>query len=205
MRALNLSFAAAMLALAACNGGVNPPINNNDMTMGDPNAPVEVIEYAAASCGHCANFAEHEFPTLKAQYIDTGKARYALREVVLNPSDSYGIAGFMLARCAGRERYFPVLDAVFRGQTAVQATGDARGVLLQIAQSAGMSSEEFDTCVGDQRALDDLMRRNEGSLKALAGGGTPKFYVDGKPLSQTIPEDQIGDEIGKAIDAALNR
>src|SRR5258708_39808514 len=82
-----------------------PAASPDDMSMGNPKAKIEVIEYASLSCPHCAHFNEAVFPTLKAKYIDTGKVRYTLKEMLTEPA-TVAAAGFMVARCAGPDKYF---------------------------------------------------------------------------------------------------
>src|SRR5262249_50372806 len=79
-----------------------------DMALGDANAPVTIIEYASMTCPHCAHFHETTYPELKKKYIDTGKVRFIFREF---PLDSLALAGSMLARCAGKDKYFPMIEA----------------------------------------------------------------------------------------------
>src|SRR5437588_12274451 len=108
----------AALALGGCaKRGVDAAAvaQADDMSLGDPKAKVQVVEYASASCPHCARFANAIFPTFKAKYIDTGKVRFTLNEYLTDPQ-ALAAAGFLLARCAGKARYFDVLDAFFNSQ-----------------------------------------------------------------------------------------
>src|SRR4051812_29860044 len=99
----------AGLALAACSkGGAGGAVSAEDMSMGDAKAKVQFTEYASASCAHCARFNNEVFPALKAKYIDTGKVHYTLKEF-LTPPENVAAAGFLLARCAGKDKYFTVL------------------------------------------------------------------------------------------------
>src|SRR6201996_4270527 len=113
-------------------------VEPDDMTLGDPHARVTVIEYASASCPHCARFNNEVFPAFKAKYIDTGKIHYVFREFLTEPVE-VAAAAFLTARCAGKDKYFSVLDAVFKAQTQMFQSGDIKGTLLGIAQSAGLT------------------------------------------------------------------
>ena len=86
------------------------------MSLGDPKAKVRVIEYASASCSHCARFNNEVFPAFKAKYIDTGRVHYTLKEF-LTPPVEVAAAAFLLARCTGKDRYFSTLDAVYKSTT----------------------------------------------------------------------------------------
>ncbi len=84
-----------------------------DQVLGEASAPITIIEYASLTCPHCAAFQKETFPALKERYIDTGKVRYIFREF---PLDNYATAGFMLARCGGDGKYYPIIDAFFAKQ-----------------------------------------------------------------------------------------
>ncbi len=149
-RRLALVLAAAA-SLAACSkvGGSAVP---DDMTMGNPNAKVTVIEYASVACPHCAAFNNELFPAFKAKYIDTGKVRYVAREA-LTGNPALAAAGFLLARCAGKDKYFFVTDAIYRAQDQIYEpnTDNVRpeagqDVLLPIARSAPLAGASFASC-----------------------------------------------------------
>src|SRR5215218_7897862 len=81
-----------------------------DVALGPADAKVTIVEYASMTCSHCAAFHNETFPELKKRYIDTGKVRFILREFPLDP---LATAGFMLARCDGESKYYPVTDLLF--------------------------------------------------------------------------------------------
>lgn len=169
-------------ALAACNkaGGPTGPAAG-DMSMGDPNAKVKVVEYASASCPHCARFNNDVFPEFKTKYIDTGKVYYTFKEYLTAP-ENVAAAGFLVARCAGKDKYFTVLDAVFRQQQEMFQTGDFRGVLLRIAQSAGLSEAQFNACLNDEAAMKALNERVTRAVQQDKVTGTPTFFFNGKKV-----------------------
>jgi protein-disulfide isomerase len=152
------------------------------MTLGDPKAPVKMVEYASASCVHCATFNNEVFPAFKAKYIDTGKVHYTLKEF-LTPPNELAAASFLTARCAGKDKYFTVLDAVFRSQQEIFQTGDMRGVLLRIAQSAGLTEAQFNACITDEAALKSLNERVERAVKQDRIASTPAFFINGKAVA----------------------
>ena len=173
------AFAGALL-LAACSRGPAPA--SDDMTLGDPKAPVKMVEYASASCSHCAAFNNTVFPTFKAKYIDTGKVHYTLKEF-LTPPNELAAAGFLTARCAGKDKYFTVVDAIFRSQQEIFQTGDMRGVLLRVAQSAGLTESQFNACITDEDALKALNARVERAINQDKVTGTPSFFINGKSVA----------------------
>lgn len=198
MSILNRLFVVAMatLALAACSkpaGG--PAVSADNMTMGKADAPVKLVEYASLTCPHCARFNADVFPQIKAKYIDTGKVQYTLGEF-LTPPNEVAAAGFLLARCAGKDKYFQVVDAVFRSQSEWVSTGDIRGSLLRVAQSAGMTEAQFNACVTDEAALKALNDRVEKVGKSGDVTATPTFFVNGKKVKE-------GEMTMAEVDAAI--
>ena len=178
---LALIAVAGVLLLSACSRGSTTSVD--DMTMGDPKAPVKMVEYASASCTHCATFSNTVLPAFKAKYIDTGKVHYTLKEF-LTPPNELAAAGFLTARCAGKDKYFSVLDAIFRSQQEIFQTGDMRGVLLRVAQSAGLTESQFNTCITDETALKALNARVERAIKQDKITGTPAFFINGKSVGE---------------------
>jgi len=166
------------VALAGC-GDKKIEASADDMSLGNPNAKVTVIEYASASCSHCARWNNEVFPAFKTKYIDTGKVNYVYREF-LTPPVEVAAASFLLARCAGKDKYFSVVDSVYRAQEEMFTTGDYRGVLLRIAQSAGMDETQFNACVSDEAKLKALNARVEKYQADANITGTPTFIINGK-------------------------
>jgi len=182
-----MRIAAVMaLGLAACNK-TGSAIGPDDMTMGNPQAKVTVVEYASASCPHCAEFNNDTFPAFKTKYIDSGKIHYVFREF-LTPPLPVAASGFLIARCAGKDKYFSVLDAIFHGQQAMYQSGDYHGALLRIAESAGLSEQQFNACTNDDAAIKALNDRVQKSLDAGITG-TPTFVVNGTKMdgAPTLP------------------
>ena len=181
-RALVL-VAALSVSLAGCDKlfGAKDAVTADDMSMGSTSAKVTVIEYASASCPHCARFNNDVFPAFKAKYIDSGKVHYVFREF-LTPPVEVAAAGFLTARCAGKDKYFSVLDAIYHGQEAMFQSGDFRGSLQRIAQSAGLSEAQFNACVEDDKAIKALNDRVDRYAKEDNITGTPTFFVNGKKL-----------------------
>lgn len=191
-----VALAVAILALAgpgtpAAAKGAAPL---GDMSLGDPKAKIQIVEYASLSCPHCAHFNAEVFPGLKAKYIDTGRAHFILREF-LTPPANVAAAGFLLARCAGPAKYFAVVDGVFRSQ-AEWATGDVRGSLLRVAEANGLSEDQFEACLKDQAQLDALQDRVRQAVEVDKVSSTPTIEINGRRL-ESAPQ-SLAD-----IDAAI--
>ena len=174
--ALGLAAAAALGLPAAAAPGMPAA---DDMSLGSAKAPVSVVEYASLSCSHCAHFNETIFPALKSKYIDTGKVRYTLKEM-LTPPQQVAAAGFLLARCAGPAKYFTVVDQVFRSQPRWRAD-TVRNELLAVAKANGLTEAQFESCITNEAAAKGLEARVQ---RASADGvnSTPTVFVNGKQV-----------------------
>lgn len=180
-----LMIAAAAAFLAACGqngGGGGSAVTADDMSMGKADAKVTVIEYASVTCPHCAAWNAEVFPAFKAKYIDTGQVRYVFREFLTPPAE-VAAAGFLIARCAGPDKYFGVIDSIFHSQNEMAQTGDYRGILFRIGQSAGMSNEQITTCISDEKQLEALQKRMETWTSREKVNATPTFAINGKQLT----------------------
>jgi protein-disulfide isomerase len=181
-RAFQGLFVAAALALVASAAFADPPPAHepDDMAIGSPQARVTVIEYASVGCPHCAAWNNAVFPDFKAKYIDTGRVRFVVREM-LTGVPAIATAGFMLARCAGPAKYFQVVDAIYRRQADMFQPGAAPGQILEdIAKSAGLDEAAFQACIDDQKGLDALNARVQRHANDDKVDSTPIFFVNGR-------------------------
>jgi protein-disulfide isomerase len=165
-----------------------------DLALGPANAPVTIIEYASMTCPHCAHFAETTFPDLKKRYIDTGKVRFILREF---PLDDLATAGFMLARCAGPDRYYMVVDTLFQQQRS-WLVDPPIPALFNLAKQMGFSETSFNNCLNDRKLQADITASAARGSK-FGVNSTPSFFVNGKIMrgAATI------EEFAKQIDPLL--
>lgn len=200
-RSLIAAVLSAALALGGCAKHALDSASvaqSDDMSLGNPHAGVQVIEYASASCPHCARFAIDVFPAFKAKYVDTGKVRFTLKEYLTEPQ-ALAAAGFLLARCAGKDRYFPVLDAFFRGQDEMVQTGDVRGVLARIANSpGGLSEAQLDACLRDAAAEKALAARADRHMHVDKITSTPTFIINGRRVEGEMTMPELDAAIAKA-------
>jgi protein-disulfide isomerase len=148
-----------------------------ERVLGKSDAPVTIIEYASMTCGHCAAFHNSVYPTLKSKYIDTGKVRFIMREFPLDP---LAAAGFMLARCAGEDKYYPMIDALFRSQKTWVTAQDPVAALLTISKQAGFTEESFQQCLTNQSVLDGVEWVRQRASEKFGVNSTPTFFINGK-------------------------
>lgn len=159
-----------------------------DMVMGKAEAPVTIVEYASMTCPHCAHFATTTLPAIKEKYIDSGKAKLILREF---PFDPRAAAAFMLARCAPEERYYPLVEVLFKQQEQWAGAANAEEPLLQISKLAGFTQESFKACLTNQKLLDDVNAVRERGANEFGVDSTPTFFINGAKYSGALSVDEM--------------
>lgn len=180
---------AALAAPTAAPGKLQA--QPGDMSLGSAKAKIQVVEYASLSCPHCARFNSDVFPAFKAKYVDTGKVRYTLREMLTPPAE-VAAAGFMIARCAGPDKYFKVVDQVFRSQSSWD--GDIKPVFLGIAKNNGLTEAQFESCLTSQANMEAVNKRVKAAIDTGVSS-TPTFFVNGKKYE--------GEQTLEKLDAAI--
>jgi protein-disulfide isomerase len=210
-RELLTTGAVLALGAAAVSAGVLPPLTTltfaadndpspedlahagpaGDVMIGSDKAPVTIIEYASMTCPHCAHFEETTLPELKKRYIDTGKVRYVMREF---PLDALAAAGFMLARCAGPDKYESVVETLFAKQ-ADWVVQKPIPPLMAIAKQFGFTEESFNACLANQKVLDDIQAVRDYAANKLAVNSTPTFFINGKRLVGDLSIEAMAKEI----------
>jgi protein-disulfide isomerase len=185
--------------VAACSPKSGGDVKTaNEITLGNPDAKVTVVEWASLTCPHCARWNEEVFPEFKKKYIDSGQVRYVFREF-LTPPEQVAAAGFLLARCAGKDKYFNVTDAVFHSQNEMFSTGDVRGVLFRIGRSVGMTDDQVQACVQDEKSLAALNERVQKAITTDKVQATPSFDVAGTRLEGEQPLAKFDEVIQAAL------
>ncbi|HWM31411.1 MAG TPA: DsbA family protein [Methyloceanibacter sp.] len=195
---------AAAIALAgfgpapiapSTSGKIDPPTREEllragplgERTLGNPNAPIVVIEYASLTCPHCRNFHANVFPQVKRQYIDTGKVLYIVREFPIGRSAGNAA---IINRCAPPENYFSLLDAFLSRQSEWVSQEVRLDAIYGVAKSSGMSRETFDKCLSNQAIIDGLSEVKQRG-RQFGVVGTPTFFVNGRKAQGAITFEEI--------------
>jgi protein-disulfide isomerase len=158
-----------------------------EMALGDPEAPVTMVEYASLTCSHCGNFHNTTFAALKEKYIDTGKVYFILREFPLDP---LALAAAMAARCGPEDDYFAIIDAMFTEQDKWAYVEEPAPALLAILAPYGFTDDSFATCLQDKSIVEgivDVARRGQ----AFGVAGTPAFFFNGEKQSGAMTIERI--------------
>ncbi|WP_052025140.1 thioredoxin domain-containing protein [Asticcacaulis sp. AC466] len=161
-----------------------------DMSLGNANAPVTVIEYASASCPHCADWNKENWATFEQKYLATGKVRYIFREVLTEPQQ-YALSAFLVGRCAVAQSktpadatpYFTVVHAFFNGQDTYYSSHQIGTVFADVTAKTGMSKAAIDACIMDGPGFSGFMNNMRAHMAADGVRGTPTFFVNGKRVS----------------------
>ena len=166
-----------------------------DEVLGKDDAPVTIIEYASMTCSHCATFHTTTYPTLKSKYIDTGKVKYILREFPLDP---LAAGAFMLARCAGKDKYYPLVEILFQKQKdwVVQKPIEP---LLAIAKQAGFTEDSFNACLKDQKMLEGIEAVRTRGAEKLGVNSTPTFFINGKVHRGSLTIEELEKQIAPLL------
>ena len=190
----NSELAQAKLPEADADFG-EVAIEADDFIIGEASAPVTIIEYASLTCPHCARFHNQVVPGLKKELIESGKVRLVYRDF---PLDQLAMAGSLLARCAGRDRYFAFLDVLFRDQARWARSQDPVQALSQIARLGGMGKEKFESCLKDKKLQEVILKKRLDGSQKYQVNSTPTLIINGKKYSGGLTLDQI-----KAVVATL--
>ena len=183
-------FAVSLFAMAACGasggeGDAQGEAALKEITLGDDDAPVTILEYASWTCPACLQFHTDVVGKMKEEYVETGKVKYIFREFPTAPAQ-ISVAGFAVARCAGEDQYYDVLDELFSRQTAILSLarqgGQVKAALQQVGANHGITdAEEFEACL--QNA--DIRRAITASVMAGEEDGvtgTPTVFLNGEKL-----------------------
>jgi protein-disulfide isomerase len=166
--------------------------------MGNPNAPVKLIEYGSRSCPHCAHFTETGVPSLKAKYISTGKVSYEFRDFLIHPMD---LSAILVGQCNGAANFFPILDQMMAGQSemtakleklppnfmqtltgtpAEQATKWAEALgYIQFVGQRGVPEAKARQCLADTKAIDAISKNLQDAQAKYNIDSTPTFIING--------------------------
>jgi protein-disulfide isomerase len=182
----------------------NGDLKDDDAILGDPDAPLTLIEFSDYQCPYCRTFYNQALPQIKEKYIDTGQINLVYRDFPLNFHDG-AIPAAAAAECAreqgGDEVYFQMHDKIFDGQNdlghgTVKIPNES---LTQYAEDLDLDMNEFEKCIES----DDVKAEIAADLSTgqkVGISGTPGFILDGKLIEGAQPFEVFD----AAIQAALN-
>lgn len=184
--------AASLLALPAMDARAQAPIQPDvdmekfmdtgpmpDKVLGKADAPYTIVEYSSMTCPHCARFHKDVLPEVKKKYIDTGKAKYIIREF---PLDNVAAAAFMLARCVEGDKYFDFVDLLYANQEEWAFGGNPIPSLQKFSKQVGFTEERFNQCLADEKVLKNIQDVRDKGSNEFGVRATPTLFINGKKL-----------------------
>jgi protein-disulfide isomerase len=166
----------------------------DDRILGNKDAPVTIIEYASLTCPHCMHFATEVLPVLKKKWIDTGKARFVMRDY---PLDGLALRAAMVARCALPAKFYPFIDTLFQTQDKWATAKEPQTELQHLALMGGMGKKQFDDCLADKKTENEVVGSRLVAAQKLNVNATPTFFINGTKFD--------GDPTVEAFDEVLNK
>ena len=190
------------------------PFLNQDMVLGDPKAPVEIIEYASLTCNHCATFHNFVLPRIKDKYVDKGKVKVVMRSFLLNGIDA---SASILTRCVPEKRYFKFMEILFKQQTqwydiseyqrlsSIHDQRTASNIFVQstidkvskVANRLGINNRKIEACLLNDKINNYLYSVHQEGIQKYKVTATPTILVNGNKTGNTYAA------VEKAIEASL--
>ncbi|MCA8899693.1 MAG: DsbA family protein [Hyphomonas sp.] len=202
--------AASLLLLAACGpkngsgGGQMAAVSADDHVKGSADAPVTLIEYASPTCPACKYFHDTILPELEEDYIATGKLKLVFREYPIH--GDVDVASYVLALCAGEDKYFDVLDDIFTNQNGIvdaARNGVLKATLQTVGKRHGIETEaQFEACMANRDYRKVLADKYQVATDKWNVNSTPTFILEGE-ISQFEGDFRTAEGIGKKIDALI--
>lgn len=187
--------------------------------MGNPDAPVKLIEFASLTCPHCRDFHKAAMPKLKGDYIKSGQVSYELRNFVLNGPD---FAATLLARCQGPAAFFKLVDTFFEQQDSwtapfaklteadqqrlqalpqnqqIAGLADAGG-LDDFMRTRGLPKAKFNQCLTNEAEIAKLSAIRNEAISKYQLTGTPSFVINGETQKDVFDWASLEPKIQEAL------
>jgi len=186
-------------ALPAAAADKTPVVTPQDHVLGKAAAPITIVEYASLTCPHCAAFEKDTLPSVKKNWIDTGKAKLVFRDF---PLDRYALTGSLIAQCAPPDRYFAFIESFFDGQDSWVRAGDPVVALKGIARLGGMNEAAVDKCLADEKLQKTIVRTEMQAKNDYGVDSTPTFFIIGADGANKVVGEESYDDFSKALIAA---
>ena len=192
---------ACGIASAPADAQSLPPVEKMtaERSLGNQNAKVTVIEYASLTCPHCAAFHTGPWPTIKKEYLDTGKIKFIYRDF---PLDRVALAASMIARCAPEERYFGIISLMFETQDTWRNAANPQAALESIGRLAGMPAETLQTCLQNRAVFDAVMKQRDDGDQKFKIESTPTILVNGKKIDGSLDIGRFREVVDQALSDA---
>ncbi|SCA57385.1 DsbA oxidoreductase (fragment) [Candidatus Terasakiella magnetica] len=172
-------FIALTVALATASFTAKAEVQYTEQVIGDPNAPVTMIEYASYTCSHCADFHSKTLPQIKKDFIETGKVKVIFRDF---PFERVGATAAMLSRCVDPQRFAGFSDLLMKQQQQWVSQTNPLAGLFKLAKLAGMSQDKIDSCLANEKLLDKIIAVRKEAMDVHGFNSTPSFLINGEKV-----------------------
>ena len=194
-----LGVAVSIFMFAATSGfAENAPLAEAmaEKSIGRADAPVTMIEYSSLTCPHCASFHKDALPSIKRDFVDTGKVRIVFWDF---PLGNLAMAAAMVARCSGQKNYIPMIDAFFQSQETWARSNTPFDAIAGIARLSGMGVDDLENCLDNQDLLNALQAKAQEASQVLGVESTPTFFIEGVKVPGNLPYEDFKDILNKAL------
>jgi protein-disulfide isomerase len=195
-----LAMLGTMIAAAPARAADVPVQTPDDRVIGKADAPITIFEFFSLTCPHCAEFEDTTYPKLKAEWIDTGKAKMVYRDY---PLDQNALKAAMVARCAPPDRYAAFVQVLFNQQTVWGVQRDPTDALKKIAALGGIGADQFDKCIADDALSKSIVAAEYEAQQKYGVDSTPTFFINGKKVVGALPYEDFVKELQNAHAASL--
>jgi protein-disulfide isomerase len=180
------------------------PTNDAAATLGDPNAPVTIVEYTDYQCPFCQRHVQETMPGILSDMIDTGRVHYVLKDLPLDNLHPEARTAALVARCAGeQDAYWPMHDAIFAETQSWSGQGEAAAdLLISLASSLNLDEEDLNACVEEKRYADEI-QANIDEANSMGASATPYFFINGMPIPGAQPYELFFYAVGLAEEGML--
>lgn len=186
-------------------GAPSRPMNLDELgyTLGDPDAPVRLVEFSDFGCGYCRKFHEEIWPSLEREYVETGKVYWKYVPMILGMFPN-AMDAAQAGECAAEQgRFREMQDRLFADQAAWKGTDDSEQALISIATELELDMPRWTSCIQDGLRDDRIAAGTQLSQQAGVRG-TPTFFVIGyAPIPGALPLELFREVLDTAYAAAV--
>ncbi|MEN2495152.1 MAG: hypothetical protein TECD_01070 [Hyphomicrobiaceae bacterium hypho_1] len=166
-----------------------------EISLGQPSAPVIIVQYTSMGCPYCRQFHMETLPILKSEYINTGKVFYIFREFPIGYQSG---AATIALRCVNPNQYFTLYDKLIRQQNSWVSRKVRHEPIFQIVKQVGISRDEFDNCFSDKILINQLNQIKKRG-RTLGIIGTPNFFINERLYKRRLTIRDIRELVHKAL------
>lgn len=142
--------------------------------LGDPDAPLTMIEYSSLTCPHCASFHAKSYKPIVETYVETGRMKFEMRDF---PLDQYALRASAMARAIDGKPYFALIDLIFKQQSSWTRASNPIDAVKKIGRLAGISAETAEAYMTNNELLDSILNGRIAAQKTYDVNSTPTFVI----------------------------